>query len=609
MPLINYILIFLLLLFGLIERAAAFRGTGNENRGNFLPDEFHAGHTFLNAGIPWHQGFSAGSDSISSRETAVVINELMVDPSPVVGLPDREYIELYNPGTGPVNLKGWLLGFGSKQKALPDVTISPGGFLLLTATGGSKDLQSFGKVTEVSGLSLANAGVMVTLSDTRKVVRDQVEYLPAMLRVQCRDGGYSLERVDPERMCGQFYNWETTLSSNGGTPGTVNSVWAINRDVSPPDILSTVFVNGSVLEVLFSERFQFRGDPVGGLLNLTLNAEVDSMVQDQNSCTLKICFRPSSITDGTNYSLILHGLEDACGNVMADKTVKFGYYNPVKSDILINEVLFNPYPEGSDFVEIYNNSLHDVDLSGLFLATRGDDKALRQITRLSSSQQYLAPGSYLAITKSIEGLGRYYSLKCPGCLVQVSRFPSLADESGCVVLLGLNQDVIDEMEYNDKMHHPFITEKEGIALERIRFLVASGRSENWQSAAKHAGFATPGYRNSTQDVPDTPGRDITLESTIFSPNGDGINDLLVVRLNGIEPGELVNMAVFDALGREVRSLANNLTAGKGDQITWDGSDSRCSKVQPGIYILKVSLFHPHGNQRTRKFACVLTDRL
>ena len=66
---------------------------------------------------------------------------------------------------------------------------------------------------------------------------------------------------------------------------------------------------------------------------------------------------------------------------------------PIKSELLISEVLFNPFPEGCDFVEIYNNSGQAVDISGLFLATRDASKALKQLTQLSVYQQYLAPGA------------------------------------------------------------------------------------------------------------------------------------------------------------------------------------------------------------------------
>ena len=92
---------------------------------------------------------SSETDLPQSSDIEIVINEIMADPTPIIGLPDREYLELYNPGNATVNLKGWILELGSKQKTIPDVSIIPGGFLLVTSTGGAKDLQSYGKVVEI----------------------------------------------------------------------------------------------------------------------------------------------------------------------------------------------------------------------------------------------------------------------------------------------------------------------------------------------------------------------------------------------------------------------------------------------------------------------------
>ena len=607
----NYIFIFLFLSFGSIESKIEKSGIENlfrQPRGEVVfQKETAAGSHFSKR----NGSLNRPLETAGQTKNGVVINEIMADPTPLVGLPDREYLELFNPGTDPVNLKNWILMLGSKQKIFPDVVIVPDGYLLVTGTGGSKDLLPYGKVVELSGFVLTNTGVLLSLYTPEKVLADQVSYVPSMHRKGFSDGGYSLERIDPERFCAQTGNWATTLSPVGGTPGAANSVRAINLDRTPPQVMSVIFKDHSRLEVNFSENALMPGTSADFLKTLPSGLVADSIQLDPMVFRLQIWFRPGSVINGSTYSFRLEGWADECGNLMPSYLLNFGYYLPVKSDLLINEVLFNPYPDGSDFVEIYNHSGHQIDLSELYLATRDENKVLKQISIVSETQQYLAPGAYLALTKSREGVLRFYLSKCDSCLLEMAKFPTLTDQSGDVAILDQNQNILDEMEYSDGMHDSWITGTEGISLERISFAVSSSQTSNWHSAARSSGFATPGYQNSAAKVemPDSASRLVLVEPLIFSPNGDGINDELNIHLNTGGLGWILNITILNCNGRIVRYLANNLTLGQSDLVVWDGLDGDFQKVQPGIYILNISLFSRTGKTVNKRLACVVTDRL
>jgi len=284
-------------------------------------------------------------------------------------------------------------------------------------------------------------------------------------------------------------------------------------------------------------------------------------------------------------------------------------WEPVKPEILISEVLFNPFPEGCDFVEIYNNSGHTVDISGLFLATRDASKGLKQLVQLSVYQQYLAPDAYLAVTISPEGIRRFYRIRCEECLLKAQKFPTFTDQAGCVVLLNKNLEVLDEMNYDEVMHDQLISDVEGISLERISFEVEASRKDNWHSAAKSAGFATPGYQNSVVEVVGPTAEMVSVDPVVFTPNGDGLNDQLNISVKTDDLGWILNITILNYVGKVVLNLANNVTTGRSDQVVWDGLDSGFQKVQPGIYILNISLFNRDGRNRKERRVCVVSDRL
>ena len=66
-----------------------------------------------------------------AAENDVVINEIMADPTPVVGLPEWEFIELFNTTPFPIDLKDWTLTIGTSSKVFASVVIDPKEYLIL----------------------------------------------------------------------------------------------------------------------------------------------------------------------------------------------------------------------------------------------------------------------------------------------------------------------------------------------------------------------------------------------------------------------------------------------------------------------------------------------
>jgi gliding motility-associated-like protein len=66
---------------------------------------------------------------------------------------------------------------------------------------------------------------------------------------------------------------------------------------------------------------------------------------------------------------------------------------------------------------------------------------------------------------------------------------------------------------------------------------------------------------------------------VFSPNGDGVNDIFLVRYTGSQPFQ---MEIFDRWGVRMSQTRNK---NKG----WDGTDLKGQNVADGIYYYKVNV--------------------
>jgi hypothetical protein len=538
----------------------------------------------------------------------VVINELMADPNPPEGLPDVEYIELFNRREDAVNTENWELRINGVAKKLQKNFIEPGGYLLLCATGSLQSLLPYGNVSNVVGFQgLLNKGATVEILDENGIVIDRITYSDEWYYdTQKARGGWSLERIDPHRQCNQPGNWQASKNPYGGTPGFKNSVYAENPDDIPPFVKWAIAVSEKEIEVVFSE-------PVDSLLLKNIqNYDVDEWEYPGEIALVSqkhILIRyNSNFQQDKIYRLQLNNLADECGNMLFDNQFKIQWNTIEPGDVLISEVLFNPFPGGEDYVEIFNPSNKLINVNRLFLANRNKNFQLTQIYLLNNEKQIFEPKSYIALTKDTNAVFPWYYIQCSTCFLQMARMPSYPNAEGYVVLLNEAMETIDEFFYTEKMHSPFLADVKGISLERISFNQKTNTPGNWHSASTDAGYGTPGYKNS-QAGSDLIGKPVVIfEPEAFSPNHDGYNDEYFIRYETGDPGYVANVKIFDAAGRFVQHLVKNEILGTSGQFMWDGKDETGKRQSLGIYIVMVEIFNSRGEVHRFKDGVVLTDR-
>lgn len=268
---------------------------------------------------------------------------------------------------------------------------------------------------------------------------------------------------------------------------------------------------------------------------------------------------------------------------------------PQPGDIIINELLPEPFVDGSEYIELYNRSKQELSLKDVCISTRKSDGSLNTRYPLEAYPQTLQAGDYLLLTKSIEGVENFYSL--PASLNWLEcKLPVLSNTGSTVVLYrGEGEIIIDEVSYSPKWHAPTVKNKKGVALERKDPDKDSQNADNWTSAASSAGFGTPGLENSQYLNGETETDSEEIDDPIYQPTG---TFQIPYRLN--QSGYMARGWIFDLSGRKVALIADNTSLGTQGYLEWNGKGRDGSPVNTGIYIIYLELWHPGGNVIRKK---------
>lgn len=268
---------------------------------------------------------------------------------------------------------------------------------------------------------------------------------------------------------------------------------------------------------------------------------------------------------------------------------------PQPGDIIINELLPEPFVDGSEYIELYNRSKQELSLKDVCISTRKSDGSLNTRYPLEVYPQTLQAGDYLLLTKSIEGVENFYSL--PASLNWLEcKLPVLSNTGSTVVLYrGEGEIIIDEVSYSPKWHASTVKNKKGVALERKDPDKDSQNADNWTSAASSAGFGTPGLENSQYLNGETETDSEEIDDPIYQPTG---TFQIPYRLN--QSGYMARGWIFDLSGRKVALIADNTSLGTQGYLEWNGKGRDGSPVNTGIYIIYLELWHPGGNVIRKK---------
>lgn len=543
----------------------------------------------------------------------LVINEIFADPSPQIGLPAVEFVELWNTTDQYIVLNGW------KYKDLTSIytfladTVRPNEYVILCAAADVNLFKAYGKTIGLSPWpTLNNDQDKLSLIDFQGIIMDEVFYADSWHKdLLKRQGGYSLELIDPKNKCLGIQNWQASNHSSGGTPGKENSVYRLQINLTAPKILSTSIVDETTIRIEFSKSIDSLSGAIADNYNLNNGMgrplSVIPQFPDFMSVLLKL---GAPITKGQEYLLTVNDIVDCAGNLIDPKenTVKLFMSKEIgKNDILISEVLVNPKQGGVDFIEIYNPTDHALDLSTLKVANIDASGNMANIKNITASITYIPSKAFWVLSSDNEIIKQHYEVKNQTHFTKVTSLPPFNNDKGTVILLGV-QGVIDRFDYHEKMHFPLLKIVKGVSLERISFLRPTNEKDNFKSAAQASGFATPTYTNSQEESAGIT-NEVWLSNKAFSPDGDGFEDVLQLNYQFSGHDYLANVTIYNDKGLPVKKMLKNNSIPKTGYLIWDGLNEAGSLSKVGIYVIKFEVFTLNGKMQHFEKVCVLATKL
>ena len=542
----------------------------------------------------------------------IVINEIYPDFNPSNGLPEAEFVELFNASSELFQLNGWQFADGSDTSTLTNYLIQPGEYLILCSIADTALFSPFGKTLGISRFpGLNNTGDSLQLFDSTGISIDHVNYTDDWYRdAEKKNGGYTLEQINPfTTSCIGSTNFIASNNVIGGTPGAQNSVYDTLPDTIPPSFLNASILAPDSILLTFDELLDTNSLSLGNYF-LTPTISIDTAISLAPDYNTVIVTLQTPLDSGIIYSISVLDITDCAGNAIDDENQLFIVLpdNADSNDVVINEVLFNPRTGGVDFVELFNRSEKVIGLQNWLIANEVEDTIANR-ENISPEQLILLPKTYLVLTENKENILEEYPQGIADNIFEINDLPSYNDNEGGVYLFNSTNQLIDIVRYTDDQHFALLREDDGVSLERISAERPSNDPSNFHSASEIVGFATPGYENSQAFESIRFSGKISIEPEIFSPDNDGFQDVLNINYQFSAPGFVASVSIFDRNGRLIKRLVENKLLGSSGTFSWDGITDDNLKARIGVYVVLIEAFNVNGNQEVFKEVITVAGNL
>lgn len=500
----------------------------------------------------------------------IVINEFLYDP--IGSDTGYEWVELYNPSGNAVNLLDWtLLKAGTNFTecyVFPAYELLPGDFLLLGETHvegahlyASLALQNGGSATDGIRLQSSDGSYTDTVlydePNSNSLPDDKLD--PGIWFAPDVDSGHSLARkhdgIDSDN---SEQDWFDCLEPS---PGSEN-FYPVDLAVKNLEIIE--------VEGFFQTEFWIFNLSSESVDNSVANLEIyinnwylDNLefpsILGGDSLRLEYCF---------SYEQPGWHLTAISVNCLYDNNLANNYISSSilvgNSPFVLNEIMFYPLAEGSEWIELFNLSScgYHVYNFKIFDASGGN----------IYFSGYLESQEYLVVCENLKNFMDQFPQAPLNKCVQADSWTTLNNGEESICLLDFYDLQLDSLYYLNPDCPA------GISLERINPCLPP-LPENWSHSLVEG---TPGARNSiyVNWVPTSSRLDV--QPSPFSPyRGEHtvIDFDLPTRLSR------VTIRIFDLKGRLVNLLADQIAQAARGEFIWNGNNLSGHKLLPGVYIV------------------------
>jgi len=389
--------------------------------------------------------------------------------------------------------------------------------------------------------------------------------------------GKSLERRKYFDSSNSQSNWGTNEKT--GTPTSINSIAAyydlalIDATLDPGGVRLVIENKGNIESLISKIDVLVNGIFID---DLTLNA-----IPPASDIEVFIDF---SIIDYVplvedKLEVIIQSDEDI--NIRNNKFDIFIPKSTQFGDVLINEIMYDVDDTRIEFIELYNNSQDDIQISNWSIADELDLKNGRYNQIITNIN--LPPNEYAVIVCDESVYELIDESKWGKVLFTKKKF-NLNNSTDIINIYNEQKLLIDSIEYSDTWHEDYLNSTKNISLEKVRPSLKSSDGGNWKTCTDESGSTTlaiNSYSNNT-----TSNNNISIVPNPFSPTSSS-KPYVLIEFKLPFDNALLDCDIYYPNGTLAVSLTKSKFVSDSGTLSWNGRNDNNAVLPIGPYIVMI----------------------